>query len=381
MAADRGRLELLGERFSATYAILGDADAALAAAEEICVEQTVEFPPDLISRDDIKERIIGRVESVRALDARRCAAVVSFAAEVAGAELTQLLNALFGNTSLKPGVRLVDFALPAGMLSRFRGPRFGARGVRELVGAFGRPLLCSALKPMGLSSAELADLAYALARGGIDLLKDDHGLADQELSRFEERVALCAAAVARANGETGGRSVYAPNVTAPADRVVARALFAKAAGAGGLLVAPGLVGFDAMRVLADDDRIGLPILCHPALLGCASVRADEGIGHGALYGLLARLAGADATIFPSFGGRFAFTEADCRDIVEKCRAPFGSLAPILPAPGGGLSLDGVAALRAFYGDDAILLIGGDLHRGPGSLEESCRRFRALVSAG
>jgi len=374
-------LELSGERFSATYRILGRAEAARAVAEEICVEQTVEFPRELISRGDIREGIIGRVDSVSEFDDRWCEVVVSFVAEVAGGELTQLLNALFGNTSLKTGVRLIDFELPDEMLSRIRGPRFGSRGVRELLGAFGRPLLCSALKPMGLSPRELADLAYGLASGGIDLVKDDHGLADQVFCPFEERVALCAAAVTRANRETGSRTLYLPNVTAPADRLVERALFAKASGAGGLLVAPGLVGFDAVRALADDDRVGLPILSHPALIGSFSVRADDGIGHGALYGLFARLTGADATIFPSYGGRFAFTEADCRDVIEKCRAPFGALAPILPVPAGGMSLERVPRLRAFYGDDAIFLIGGDLHRGPGTLVDNCRRFRALVSAG
>jgi ribulose-bisphosphate carboxylase large chain len=53
------------------------------------------------------------------------------------------------------------------------------------------------------------------------------------------------------------------------------------------------------------------------------------------------------------------------------------LAPALPVPAGGMSLERVGALVAEYGRDVMLLIGGDLHR-HGSLAEGCARFRALV---
>jgi hypothetical protein len=42
-----------------------------------------------------------------------------------------------------------------------------------------------------------------------------------------------------------------------------------------------------------------------------------------------------------------------------------------------MSLDAVPRMRSFYGDDVVLLIGGDLHRGR-DLTATCRRFRALV---
>jgi ribulose-bisphosphate carboxylase large chain len=55
----------------------------------------------------------------------------------------------------------------------------------------------------GSSTAALAEMAYQLALGGIDVIKDDHGLANQTWSPFEERVTACCAAVAKANEETG----------------------------------------------------------------------------------------------------------------------------------------------------------------------------------
>ena len=224
-------------------------------------------------------------------------------------------------------MRLLRIELPPSLLRHYRGPRLGIAGLRQRLGVTDRPLLCTALKPMGLSPAALAEMAYRLARGGIDLIKDDHGLSDQTFCPFDERVSRCAEAVARANQETGRASLYLPNVTAPADEITARAERARELGVGGLLLCPGLSGLDSLRRLAADDPLGLPILSHPALLGGLSLGPSQGIAHGLLFGTLTRLAGADATIFPSFGGRFAFTAAQCHEIATAAKAPWDGLAP------------------------------------------------------
>jgi len=371
---------LSGDRLTAVYQLDCPAGEAEARARAICVEQTVEFPEALIADEAIREQIIGRVAALRALGQDRFEAAIEYPVEAAGRELTQLVNVLFGNIALQPGVRLTGFTLPESLARQYPGPRFGVPGLRRLLDVAARPLLCTALKPMGLAPAALADLAYRLALGGIDLIKDDHGLADQSFCPFDERVQGCAEAVRLANRKTGRACLYLPNVTAPAPEVAARAHAAKQAGAGGLLVCPGLVGLDAMRALAEDDALALPILSHPAFLGGLCLRPDAGLSHGVLYGQLARLAGADGSIFPHAGGRFAFSEAECRDLVAGLRREMGSIRSIWPVPAGGLRLERVAELRAFYGADCILLIGGDLHAQGADLVASCRRFVELASA-
>jgi ribulose-bisphosphate carboxylase large chain len=267
--------------------------------------------------------------------------------------------------------------LPESLLKQFKGPRFGRSGLRSLLKIPKRPLLCTAIKPMGLSASELADLAYRFALGGMDMIKDDHGLTDQKFAPFEDRVSRCVAAVQKANKETNGNTIYVANVTAGNSNMMKRARFAKSAGAGGLMIAPGLTGFDLMRELADDDSIALPILTHPALQG-SFVTSENGMSHRVIFGQLARLAGADATIFPNFGGRFSFSREECRDIVIGTQEPMGAIKSIFPAPGGGMSLERVPEMIETYGQDLIFLIGGGLFKHGPDLVENCRYFRMMV---
>jgi ribulose-bisphosphate carboxylase large chain len=371
-------IALSGERFRVVYRIVGDRAEAQEKAGAICLEQTVEFPDELVPDGPIRDQIVGQIESLEQIDTDRYHVVISYAVETVGAELPQLLNVVFGNTSIKPGVRVERLELPESLLRRFKGPRWGRDGLRSRLGVVQRPLLCTALKPMGLPAEALADLAYQFALGGIDIIKDDHGLADQSFAPFEERARHCAEAVMRANRETGLQCIYMPNITAPADAVIQRAIFAKEAGAGGVLIAPGLVGLDTMRHVADDDRVALPIMSHPALQGSFVTSTDQGISHFALFGQIARLAGADASIFPNFGGRFSFSRDECRAIAEGTATAMGDLKQIFPSPGGGMSLARVPEMLDLYGREVIFLIGGGLHTHGPDLVKNCRYFRQMV---
>lgn len=368
------KLNLSGERFRVAYKIAGKKAEAYTKAEEICVEQTIEFPADLVTGGDIRNHILGQIESFSSAGRGCWEAVISFAVEITGFELTQLLNVVFGNFSLKPGVLVERLDLCISLLKKFKGPRFGISGIRGLLGVPERPLFCTALKPMGLSARELSQLAYQFAKGGVDMVKDDHGLADQPFAPFKERVERCAGAVRRANRETGGRCIYIPHISAPADQIVEKALFARGTGAGGLLLAPGLIGLDTMRRLADDDRIALPVICHPAFWGSYIVNPDSGISHYALFGQLPRLGGADATIFPNYGGRFSFSQAECQSITRGAAVSMDNIKAIFTMPGGGMSIERIPEMLQTYGRDVIFLIGGALHKAGPDLVENCRHY-------
>jgi ribulose-bisphosphate carboxylase large chain len=370
--------KLTGERFQVTYRFTGTKLEAEQKAMDACLEQTVEFPADLLPPGDIPDFIVGQVENFSSPSDSTHLVTLSYPVENAGFDLVQLLNMIFGNSSIKPGVRVEKLDLPQTIVEQFKGPRFGQNGLRELLDAPIRPMLCSAIKPMGMSPKDLANQAYQFALGGIDIIKDDHGLADQVFSPFEERVALCAEAVARANAQTGYKSIYMPSLGTRADQIQDKAHYAKQNGAGGFLVPPGLVGFDMMRLLAEDDTLALPIMAHPAFIGSFVTSPDNGVSHYALFGQITRLAGADATVFPNWGGRFSFSKEECISIMEGSEVSMGHIKPIFPTPGGGMTIDRIPEMLEVYGRDLIFLMGGGLHRIKPTLVESSRYFRDLV---
>jgi len=353
-------------RIEATYRI-EHADVAR-VAEWICLEQTVEVPEALV---DVRMRreIVGRVEAVAGDRAR-----VSYDAALAAGQLPQLVALLAGNVSLIEGVRLVDVALPEGALEGVRGPAYGVAALRARLGAFGRPLLGGVIKPRGLPVERLARTAGDFALGGGDLVKDDNNLVDAARADFADRVTRCAAAVAEANAKTGGRCLYLANLLAPVEELEPRVEIALAAGAAGVLVAPALLGLDLVRHLAA--RHPMVVMAHPA---CAGSLVQRGIAHGVFFGTLFRLTGVDVSVFVNHHGRFAWPPEACADVAAKCRAPLGGIAPCWPAPAGGMTLDRIAGMKREYGDDTVLVVGGDL-LSRGDVRAATETFRAAVEA-
>ena len=371
----------MGERFTVIYRITGAEPDALATAKEICLEQTVEMPEELLAvllDKPVADWMRGWLDHFGPVAPNLFEAHISYPIETTAFELAQLLCVVFGNFSMKLGVRVERLLLPDALLGHFRGPRFGRDGLRKWVQVPKRPLLLGSAKPMGLTAQQLADVVYKMALGGVDLIKDDHGIGDLPFSPFRDRVVRCVEAVMRANGRTGFHCAYVPNVTGPADQIRERALFAAKAGARGLLILPGLTGYDAVRQLADDDEIGLPIVTHPALLGSLYVTPSSGLSPVVIFGQLARLAGTDASIFVNFTGRFSIPREDCMAIVAASAAPMGRLKAMFPAPGSSIGPVQLIESRQIYGDEVVYVMGRGLYQQSADLAENARACREMV---
>jgi ribulose-bisphosphate carboxylase large chain len=372
------------DRFSVTYRILADdIAAARGRALDISVEQTVEIPRAIVPHGFVEDEILGRVEAVRPhRDGEGVfAATISYSSADVGGDFLQLLNIVFGNCSIKTGMRVESIDLGDDVSAMLRGPRFGRDGLRTLLGVAQGPLLMSAIKPVGLPTRELADIAYQFALGGMDMIKDDHGLVDQPTAPFRERVRACVEAVGEANAKSGRNSIFVANITGSARGFDERAYFAKETGAGGVMVAPALQGYAAVEELAADAGFGLPIISHPAFSGANVIAPDIGFSHAFYYGQLQRMMGADAVVYPNFGGRFGFSVEECRAIVSGSTSTLSGLKPILPAPGGGMSIEKAPGMAKVYGEDVIYLIGGALLSEPDDLVGACRRLAEAVGRG
>jgi len=269
----------------------------------------------------------------------------------------------------------VDFELPGQFADRFGGPRHGVAGLRHRVGAGHRALTCSALKPQGLPPTALALLAERLALGGLDFIKDDHGLADQDYSPFAARVAAVAAAVNAANAVTGGATRYAPSLSGDLDHLRRQVAVARDNGVDTLLAAPMILGLPAFVALVAENP-DMAFITHPAMAGATAIAPPL------LLGRLFRLLGADATVFPNHGGRFGYSPSVCRDLAAAARDPWLGLPGCLPVPAGGMTIRRVPEMLDFYGPDVMLLVGGNLlAAGPGLTDETATFVRTVRQHG
>ncbi|UYO56007.1 RuBisCO large subunit C-terminal-like domain-containing protein [Rhodopseudomonas palustris] len=363
----------MSERIIVTYQVASAPAEIAARAEALAIEQSVECPLAAVTEQRIRDEIVGRVEAIRPIGEARFSVQVSLASATAPAEPGQLINMLFGNSSIQADVTLADVELPPAYPAAFGGPRLGIAGLRAKLGAPRRALTASALKPQGLAPEALAELAHRLALGGVDLIKDDHGIADQAFSPFSARVPAVARTVREACNSRGAATLYAPHVSGSLDDMRRQLDIVRREGLSAVMLMPMIVGLANFHLIAKEAD-GLTVLAHPSLASAQRIAPDL------LLGKLLRLLGADATIFPHHGGRFAYTPETCSALADAARRDWYDLKPCLPVPAGGIAIDRIKELLAFYGADVMLLIGGSLLAAGEQLTEQAARFTAEVAS-
>jgi ribulose-bisphosphate carboxylase large chain len=358
-----------------TYRLRGPVAQAESRAQALALEQSIEMPAEAVRDARVLREVVARVERIAPQADGTSLAHLALSAESVGNEPGQLMNMLFGNSSLQSDVEVVDVALPAALAATFGGPNHGIAGVRARVGAAARPLTCTALKPIGSTAAALAGMTQVFATAGIDLIKDDHGWANQASAPFEARVAACQRAVDEANAarRDGGHSLYLPSLWGHHGQMQRQIAFARGLGVTSFLIAPMNCGVATFNALAREHR-DCAFMAHPALAGSGRWAPPL------LLGTLFRVFGADATIFPNHGGRFAYSRETCQAVARAARTACDGIRPALPVPAGGMSVERVPEIVRDYGADTVLLIGGSLLIAGDQLAARSRDFVAAVAA-
>jgi ribulose-bisphosphate carboxylase large chain len=359
-------------RIHVTYRLRAPAPQAPQRAQVLALEQSIEMPVEAVRDERVLREVVARVEHIEPQPDGTSLARLALSAESVGDDAGQLMNMLFGNSSLHSDVELVGIDLPAALAQVFGGPSHGTAGLRARLNVPARPLTCTALKPIGSTPAALAEMTRTFAQSGLDLIKDDHGWADQASAPFEQRVAACQRAVDEANAarRDGGTSLYLPSLHGHHGQMQRQIEHARRHGVTSFLVAPMNCGLATFNALAREHRDCM-FMAHPALAGSGKVAPPL------LLGTLFRLFGADAVIFPNHGGRFAYSPATCQGIAQAARAAWDGIRPALPVPAGGMSIERVPEIVREYGPDTVLLIGGSLLI---AREQLAARSRAFVEA-
>ncbi|MDE2182161.1 MAG: ribulose 1,5-bisphosphate carboxylase [Alphaproteobacteria bacterium] len=340
-------------RIHVRYLVRGDAKSIAARAEGIAVEQSVEMPVEPIGNPFVIDQIIGRVEDIHDQGNGLFDVRIGLATITTGLEAGQLLNMIIGNTSMQDDVTLADAEFPAEVADAFGGPRHGLAGLRERLRAPVRALTATALKPQGSSAAFLAKLAGDIALGGIDYIKDDHGIANQFYSPYAERVPAIAEAVARGAARTGVPTRYLPSLNGNLDAMRGQIGLARSCGLDCVLIAPLIAGLAQFQTLVTENP-DFAFMTHPTMSGTARIRPSF------LLGKLFRMLGSDATVFANYGGRFGYTAEECGLLSRFALQDWPGIKPCVPVPAGGMLLERIPEMLNFFGTDVMLLIGGSL---------------------
>ena len=223
---------------------------------------------------------------------------------IKGDGIPMLLTSVIGNIAITHGLKLVDLAFPKAWLEDFKGPKFGIDGLRKLLNIPERPLLNNMIKPCTGHTAEVgADLLYQAAVGGCDVVKDDELIANPSFNPLEDRLSAYMEALDRANSEKGEKTLYTINITGKFPDMFENADKMIEMGANALMINYLTAGFEALRQLAEDPSIKVPILGHMDFAGAYFGGEWTGLTSMLTLAKFPRICGADTVVIPAPYGK------------------------------------------------------------------------------
>ena len=279
--------------------------------------------------------------------------------------MPQIFSSIAGNIfGMKEvdNLRLLDIDFPKKIVNSFKGPLYGVKGVRKIVGVRDRPLVGTIIKPkLGLNEKEHAKVAYEAWAGGLDIVKDDENLSSQPFNNFYKRVDETLKLKEKAEKETGEHKVYMCNVTAETKEMLKRAKYLKDSGNDYLMVDILTVGWSALQTLRDEmTKLKLVMHGHRAMHAALTRNPKHGISMKAIT-KAARLIGLDQLHIGTGVGKMEGDAKEVQELVKVCEGKLFNVKPTFAVCSGGLYPGSIPALVKLYGKDIIIQAGGGVH--------------------
>jgi ribulose-bisphosphate carboxylase large chain len=312
------------------------------------------------------------------------------------ANMPQVLSSVAGNVfGMKAvrGLRLIDISWPEPLVSKFRGPQFGMQGIRSFMKIRKRPLTASVPKPkLGLTYEEHAKHGYEAWSGGLDLLKDDENLTNQDFNSFEKRARLCYRLRDKAERETGERKSYLINITAETKEMERRARLVKELGGEYVMIDICTTGWAALQTLRETCQdLGLAIHAHRAFHAAFTRNPEHGMSMTVLAET-ARLIGVDQLHIGTVIGKLEASEEEVLTLRDKVVGKkyegrrntlpqnwFGK-KDVLPVSSGGLHVGLLYPLLKMLGTDIIVQMGGGIWGHPMGGRAGAKALREAIDA-
>ncbi len=298
--------------------------------------------------------------------------------------LSMVAGNLFGLSALK-NVRLVDLEFPKTIIQKYNGPEFGINGIRRLLGTDSapRPHLGTIVKPkVGLDPEQTAKVAYEAAIGGIDFIKDDETLVNQDFCPLSDRVTKVMEALDRARSETGKGVLYAVNVTGAPDKMVKLAETAIDNGANTLMLDIIILGLPTVEWFLSEYTFGVPIHMHRAMHAAFTRNPKHGISM-LVISKIARMLGGDQLHTGTGAGKMGTSEErrlELRTIIDSLKCDWFGLKRVFPVASGGVHPGLVPANFEALGVDCVINAGGGIHGHPLGTRAGAAAMRQAIEA-
>ena len=286
-----------------------------------------------------------------------------------------------------PNCKWVDIEFPKSILKLFKGPQFGTEGMRKICGTTEtrRPHLGATLKPkMGVTDQGAADQFYDAACGDFDTYKDDETYHNQWCSPLMDRITKIYEALDKAKSEghhPEGEMFYVPQVTSDLETTLETADRMIAHGARGMMLNFMCTWYPALRALAEDASINVPIHLHRASHAALTRHPRHGINLP-VTDFIARIAGGDmvhvGTARGKLGDANKFTEIP--QIMNKIQDPLEHIKPMMGICSGGLTPQNYHFSIDLMGNDIQLQNGGGIHGHPWGTKGGSIGARQAVDA-
>ena len=292
--------------------------------------------------------------------------------------LSVIAGNLFGLGALK-AVRLEDVTFPRSILEQFKGPKFGAEGIRKALKRPEEPLVGTIVKPkIGLSPEKTAEYVYEAGSGGLTNSKDDETLVDQSFCPIEDRTIRVAEALDRLV-EEGRMMRHAVNVSTRSDRIVELAEKVQGWGAREIMIDVITCGYGCLQALAEDPSIKVPIHVHRTMHGAFTKDPRHGINMLVLSKLV-RMVGGDALHIGTLGvGKMAAGAHDDSNL-KACLGDDVPYKTVMPVCSGGVHPSLVADIIARSGMDVQIQAGGGVAGHPGGVRAGAMAMSQAVHA-
>ncbi len=285
--------------------------------------------------------------------------------------ISHLLCQLMGgqmDIDLIDSCRLLDIDFPEEVISYFKGPKFGIKGIRSYLNYFDKPLSGAIVKPKtGMTADVLLDMVKELVDGGVNFIKEDEIMSNPNFCSIEDRVPL----ISKYLNSSGSKIIYSVCINSDPQYVLDRARYISNEGINSVHINfwSGLGVYNAIR------KLDLPLFIHFQKSG-DKVITDKRHAFGIDWYVITKLAsimGVDTIHAGMWGGYLNEDENELKKIIKNLNN-----SSVMPALSCGMHPGLVQATISKFGNDFIANVGGAIHGHPKGTKSGAIAMRQAI---